>query len=333
MNTLSRRGLRLMALLLSAILMLAACSSNQAGEPGGDGESKKVRMVFSSSPGAINIVGLKMTDILKDEGYDVDVSYLDGGAKAVQAVLAGQADVASNAIDDTINSGLVAFALSRPKNMYALVGKPGLKTLDQVPGHTLGAADTGSVANVFAEAIFEKNGIDKDSVTWAQIGGGSERTSALLSGKVDMAFVYGDQHISLMNEGYETITYVADELPGLHDDLWVTTPQWLEANPDTAVAIAKAQLKAAEWFHNNPDEFVEYAVANVEGLEPDVAKQFYDLASEIDMYPLDGLMTKDSLQQTYDLFLNAGAVEETDMDSWATTKYLDEARASMKTGS
>lgn len=330
LRAVGRRRLGVAALAAVFALSLAACGDDAAGDETAVGTSEKpLRAVFSSAPEAINMVGIKMLKILEEDGVDVKISYLDGGAKAVQAVLAGQADIASNAIDDTINSGLKAFALSRPKNMYAVVGQPGLDSLDDVPGKTLGAADVGSVANVFAEAVFEKHGIDRDSLTWAQIGGTTERASALLSGKVDLALVYGDQHVSLMNEGFETVAYVADEFPGLHDDLWIAEPEWLEANEDLAVALAEAQLKAAKWFHENPDEFVELSVEVVDGLEESVARQFYDLAKSIDMYPVDGLMTEESLTNTYQLFLDAGAVEETDIDKWTTTEYLDQARESL----
>jgi ABC-type nitrate/sulfonate/bicarbonate transport system substrate-binding protein len=307
-------------------VLLVGCAQGVAPTAEEGIEGKTVRFVFSSAPGAIDIVGVKITEILKEEGVNVDVTFLDGGAKAIQALLAGQADVASNAVDDAINSGLLAFALSRPRNMYAVVGEPGLDTLEEVEGKTLGAADPGSVANVFAEAIFKKHGISEDSLTWAQIGGSSSRTSALLSGKVDLALVYGDQHIALLNAGFETVTQVSDEFPGLHDDLWVASPDWLEDNEDLAVAIARAQLQAAEWFQNEPEEWVGLALETVEGIDEGVVRQFYDVAKGIDMYPTDGLMTEDSLTQTYQLFYDADAVEETELSAWSTTEYLDEAR-------
>ena len=75
--------------------------------------------------------------------------------------MAGQADVAANSLEDISNANLIAFALSRPKNLYTIVGKKGFTKVEDIRSGKLGAADPGSIANTIAEKIFEKHGIAK----------------------------------------------------------------------------------------------------------------------------------------------------------------------------
>ena len=67
--------------------------------------------------------------------------------------------MASNAIDDRISSGLVAFALSCRKHITRWWRSRDWTPLSEVEGKTLGAADTGSEANLFGEAIFNRTGL------------------------------------------------------------------------------------------------------------------------------------------------------------------------------
>ena len=322
---LSRRRYRLIGLLIVVVLIaslvpVVGCAKKQTVQ------GKTLRVAFSATPDAIDVVGYKMMDILKNEGINVDYGFYDGGAKAIQALMAGQVDIAASSLEDIVATGMTVFALNRPKNIYAMVGAKGMTKVEDIKGKKLGAADPDSIANVIAEAIFAKHGIKHDDLTWVQIGGSGARTSALLAGKVDAVFVYGGKHIQLKQAGYPTLTTMQDEFPGLHDDMWCSTKDWLAANEDLAVAVCKAQIEAARWFHDKPDEWLALAKEKVEGLDDAVARQTYELFKGMDMYPVDGLMTERTLQTTADFLIQAGIIDNVPLESWATTKYMDQAR-------
>lgn len=312
-------GLVVALLMVSLIVSVAGCKKNPV-------QGKVLRVAFSSAPDAIDVVGYKIVEILKEAGIQAEAKFFDGGSKAVQAILAGQADISSNSLEDTINAGLMAFALSRPKNMYTMVGKPGMTSVEDIRGKVLGAADPGSIANIIAEAIFEKHGIDRNSVGWVQIGGGGSRTSALLSGRVDAVFVYGGNYLKLVEAGFSTLTTMGEEFPGLHDDMWVAPKDWLDANEALAVEVCKAQILAARWFHEKPDEWLAMALERVEGLERSTALALYEVLLDMDFYPVDGLMTQATLQATADFLIGAGEVPDVPVENWATMKYMNEAR-------
>ncbi len=310
----------LVVLIVASVLVpVVGCKKDEV-------KGKALKVAFSASPDAIDVVGYKMMDILKSEGINIDYGFFDGGAKAIQAMLAGQVDVAASSIEDIVITNMTVFALNRPKNIYAMVGAPGMTKVEDIKGKKLGAADPDSIANVIATAIFDKHGIKHEDLTWVQIGGSGARTSALLAGKVDAVFVYGGKHIQLKEAGYPTLTTMPQEFPGLHDDMWCSTKEWLAANEPLAVAFAKAQLEAAKWFHENKAEWMALAKEKVEGLDDKVAEETYALFTEMDMYPLDGLMTNESLQTTANFVIQAGIIDNVPLEQWATTKYMDQAR-------
>jgi len=286
---------------------------------------KTLRVAFSAAPDAIDVVGYKMMEILRGEGVAVDVMFLDGGQKAVMAILANQVDIAAAAIDGVVLAQMTAFALSRPRNLYAMVGSKGMTKVEDIVGRVMGAPDPGSVATSFEDAVFAKYGIAPESYSRLQIGGAGARTQALLSGRVDAVFVYGGKHVTLKKAGYPTLTTVNKEFPGMHDDMWSSTKTWLENNELLAVAICRAQIQAAIWFHEKPDEWLAMALELVEIEEAD-ARELYALLLEMDMYPVDGLMTLETLGTTADFFAATETIPDVPVEQWATVQYMDQAR-------
>jgi len=312
-------GLLALMLVVAFLLPVAGCKKDTT-------KDKILRVAFSAAPDAIDVVGYKMIEILKARGINAEAIYCDGGPKAIQALLAGQADVACNSLEDIVNANMVAFALQRPKNMYSMVGRKDMTTVEQIKGGKIGAADPGSIANTIAERIFENHGLKKEDVTWMQIGGNKARAAALLAGNADAVFVYGGNYLILRAEGYPTLTTMQAEFPGLHDDMWCSERAWLDENGDVAQAICEAQIEAAKWFHEDKAGWLALCKERVEGLDEAVALQLYDVMTEMDMYPLDGLMTLETCATTSAFLITAGVIPDIPVSQWADLQYMEKAR-------
>jgi ABC-type nitrate/sulfonate/bicarbonate transport system substrate-binding protein len=310
----------LVIVLVAALLVpVAGCKKDTV-------KGKTLRVAFSATPDAIDVVGYKMLQILESKGIKTEAVFCDGGPKAVQALLAKQADVACSSLEDIVNANLMAFALQRPKNLYAMVGRKDMTQVEDIVGGKVGAADPGSIANVIAERIFGNHGISKDQVTWMQIGGNKARAAALLAGNADAVFVYGGNYLILRAEGYPTITTMQSEFPGMHDDMWCSTKEWLPENETMAIEICKAQLEAAKWFREDKAGWLALAKEKVEGLEETIALQLYDVMLEMDMFPLNGLVSVESLTTTADFLSAAGVFPQQPISNWSDLKYMEEAR-------
>src|SRR5215217_587295 len=110
----------------------------------------------------------------KAEGLDVEISDFAGGAKALQALVGGSADVVSGAYEHTINM--------QSKNQYiqsiVLMGRApqiaigvstkrvaGYKSLKDLKGKKIGVSAPGSSTNMIANLVLTRAGLQPSDVS------------------------------------------------------------------------------------------------------------------------------------------------------------------------
>ena len=101
----------------------------------------------------------------KDEGLDVEIVDFAGGAKALQAVVGGSADVVSGAFEHNINmqakgQSMRAFVLQgrAPQIVLAVSTKtmPNFKSVADLKGKKIGVSAPGSSTNIMANYVLAK---------------------------------------------------------------------------------------------------------------------------------------------------------------------------------
>src|SRR4051812_47148907 len=118
----------------------------------------------------------------KDEGLDVEIPNFDGGAKALQALVGGSADMVSGAYEHTINMAakkqpIKAVVLQMKYSSIVLVmpkakaasynGGKGLK------GLKVGVTAPGSSTNMFVNNILVKAGLKPTDISVVGVGTGA----------------------------------------------------------------------------------------------------------------------------------------------------------------
>src|SRR3989442_3750222 len=94
------RSWRTIAIVFAALLAAATPASSQDGKP----ELAKVRLAVGGKP-ALFYLPLTVTERLgyfRDAGLEVEISDFPGGARALQALIGGSADVVTGAYDHTV---------------------------------------------------------------------------------------------------------------------------------------------------------------------------------------------------------------------------------------
>ena len=115
----------------------------------------------------------------KDEGLDVDIPDFPGGAKALQAMIGGSADVVSGAHEHTITQQ------AKGQNIEALVlqgkyagivlampkAKPAAyKSPADLEGMKIGVTAPGSSTNMFVNILLARAGLKPDAVSIIGVG-------------------------------------------------------------------------------------------------------------------------------------------------------------------
>ena len=130
----------------------------------------------------------------KDEGLTVDIVDFPGGAKALQAMVGGSADVVSGAYEHTINMqakgiNIVGIALEgRYSGIVLGVHKSKAaqyKSPKDLKGWKIGVTAPGSSTNMMVSSLLAKDGLPPDAVSIIGVGATAGAVAAMKKGEID----------------------------------------------------------------------------------------------------------------------------------------------------
>ena len=211
----------------------------------------------------------------KDEGLQVEIPDFAGGAKALQAVVGGSADVVSGAYELTINmqaknQSIESFVLQgrAPQIVLAVSTKtmPGYKTIADLKGKKIGVTAPGSSTAMMASYVLAKAGLKASDVSFIGVGASSGAIAAVKSGQVD-AIANLDPVITMLQR--DNLIKVVADTRTLKDTQAVyggpmpaaclyTPVKFVQDNPGTTQALANAMVRALRWLQKaGPSDIVK----------------------------------------------------------------------------
>lgn len=211
----------------------------------------------------------------KSEGLEVNIVDFAGGAKALQAVVGGSADVVSGAFEHTIamqakGQAMRAFVLQgrAPQIVLAVSNKtmPDFKSLADLKGKKIGVTAPGSSTNIVVNYLLAKAGLKPSDVSIIGVGAASGAVAAMRAGQID-AISNLDPVITLL-ERSKDIRVVSDTRQVAEADKVFGGPMpagclyapvgFIDKHPNTAQALANAMVRADKWIQAaGPSEIVK----------------------------------------------------------------------------
>jgi NitT/TauT family transport system substrate-binding protein len=277
------------------------------------------------------------------EGLDIELQDFQGGAKALQALVGGSADVVSGFYDHTIQMAaegreLVAFVNMLRFPGLVLTTSPQaaatLTTIAELKGRMVGVTAIGSSSQMFLTFLLSRNGVPPDSVSVTAIGSAATSIAAIERGKVDAGWL-ADPSFTLVKQRNPGVRVLADlrDQAGVQAAFGTTnypaavlysSGDWIRAHPDTTRKLAQAILHTLEWMHT-------HSAAEIAGKTPralrgeDDALYVEALKSSIPMFSTDGMMSADGAAAVRTLL--AGTMEKVrgasiDLSKTYTNAYL-----------
>ena len=211
----------------------------------------------------------------KAEGLDVTIVDFAGGARALQAVVGGSADVVSGAFEHTVNmqhkgQRLRAFALQGKAPQIVLGVSPktmaGYKTPADLKGKKIGVTAPGSSTNVMVNFFLAKAGLKPSDVSIIGVGAAQGAVAAMRSGQID-AISNLDPVITLLQRSGDlkvlSDTRVVAEAEkvfgGPMPAACLYAPQaFIDKNPNTVQALTNAIVRADKWIQAaGPGEIIK----------------------------------------------------------------------------
>jgi len=200
----------------------------------------------------------------KAEGLDVEISDFAGGARALQAVVGGSADVCSGAYEHTINlqaknQVFQAFVLQgrAPQIAVGISTKnmPAYQDVADLKGKRIGVSAPGSSTNMVANLVLSRGGLKASDVSYIGVGVAAGALTALRSGQIDA--ISNTDPVMTMLEQKGDVKIISDTrtLKGTHDVFGGPMPAaclyapaaFVQKNPNTCQALANAIVHGLKW--------------------------------------------------------------------------------------
>jgi len=211
----------------------------------------------------------------KAEGLDVEISDFAGGARALQALVGGSADVVSGAYEHTINMQsknqfIQAFALMgrAPQIAIGVSTKtmPNYKGVADLKGKKIGVSAPGSSTNMAANLVLSRAGLKPADVSFVGVGTSASALTALRSGQIDAMSNIDPVMTMLEQKGDVKIITDTRTLKGTQEVFGGPMPaaclythlEFVQKNPNTCQALANAIVHALKWLQTaGPSDIIK----------------------------------------------------------------------------
>jgi NitT/TauT family transport system substrate-binding protein len=211
----------------------------------------------------------------QSEGVDVEVTDHAGGGPALQAALAGQADVVSGAYEHTINlqsrnQHFQSFVLQgrAPQIAMGVSARtmPGYRSLEELRGKRIGVTAPGSSTNMVAALVRARGGLKPAEVNFVGVGNSMSALMALRSGQVD-AICNTDPVMTMLEQKGE-VKIISDTrtLKGTQEVFGGPMPagclyaptEFIDKHPATCQALANAVVHSLKWLQTaGPSDLIK----------------------------------------------------------------------------
>jgi NitT/TauT family transport system substrate-binding protein len=251
----------------------------------------------------------------REEGLEVEIPDFPGGARALQAMVGGSADMVSGAYEHTINmlakkQPIKAVVLqARYSSIVLLLPKDKAaryKGAKDLKGLKIGVTAPGSSTNMFVNNLLAKEGLKPTDVSIVGVGTGAGAFAAMDKGEID-AISNLDPVITQL-EATGKFVAVADsrtekgmkDIYGgdYHASVIYITEEFIQKNPNTVQAVVNAMVRADRWIAKaTPQEIVDLMPNEYKAGNPSLYKE--GLLKNMIGYSEDGQMSMKAAENVY----------------------------------
>ena len=263
----------------AALLVGLALSATQVAHA--QSKPEKTDLVLGvGGKGLLYYLPLTLTERLgyfKEQGLNVVITDFGGGAKSLQSLIGGSADVVTGAYEHTIRMQAkgqdiaAVLELGRFPGIVLGVRKDKaaqVKSFKDLKGFKIGVTAPGSSTNFFVNALIAREGLKADDVAIIGVGTGLSAVAAMKKGELDAMSNLDPVMTKLEQDG--DIVVLADsrteegnmKLFGGNNPAAVVylKRDFIAKNPVTTQAIVNAFYKTTKWLEKATPEEVAKVV-------------------------------------------------------------------------
>lgn len=253
----------------------------------------------------------------KEQGLNVTITDFGGGAKSLQSLIGGSADVVTGAYEHTIRMQskgqdiAAVLELGRFPGIVLAVRKDkaaGVKSFRDLKGMKIGVTAPGSSTNFFVNALIAREGLKADDVAIIGVGTGLSAVAAMKKGELDAMSNLDPVMTKLEQDG--DVVVLADsrteegnmKLFGGNNPAAVVylKRDFIAKNPETVQRIVNAFYKTTLWLAKATPEDIAKVVPE-EYYLGDKALYLAALKASAPMYSKTGIIPPEGMKNAQDM--------------------------------
>jgi NitT/TauT family transport system substrate-binding protein len=263
---LSERHALVLSAALAGLLAVGGCAVPAARPASGPASSRpvpapreRVRLIYTSqSATQVPIWLAQEGGHFLANGLDVELTFVAGSATAMQALLAGEAEVAAQSGAATVGAALnggdtLLVATTHGTVPFVIAGAPATPSVEALRGSAVGLTRYGTTADVAIRLALQQAGLDPGlDVALVQTGSNAETLAALQSGAIQAALVPDTFGFELERLGYPRLLDLADlKIQYSHSGI-AATGSYVAERPQTVRRVLRAVLQGMGQFVRDP---------------------------------------------------------------------------------
>jgi NitT/TauT family transport system substrate-binding protein len=296
---------------LTAVILLLIVSLI-GGDPAQ--AQRKVRFAYPSSADMGDIPSLLAWEQLKKQGIEVVPTFFPKTDLAVQAVVAGEADIGSAAgiaVVKAVESGLNARIIGEQvRNEWQLVTPVSLKDPKQLDGKRVGYHAPITVTEALVKWMAQHYKINPN---WMIIPGSEVRAEALMRGQLDAtpAEIGDVLNILAAKPGqFHVLISYAKTFPQLIGSMYFARADYVQKNSATVEAVLEAILRTHRTVEERPGLVKESTLRLLPETKPELIEATAATYKELRIWDVNGGASKDRGDASIKFFEEAGLLKK-----------------------
>jgi NitT/TauT family transport system substrate-binding protein len=282
---------------------------------GGEAQAqKKVRFAYPSSADMGDIPSLLAWEQLKKQGIEVIPTFFPKTDLAVQAVVAGEADMGSAAgiaVVKAVESGMnVRIIGEQVRNEWQLVTPVSLKDPKQLDGKRVGYHAPITVTEALVKWMANHY---KITPTWMIIPGSDVRAEALMRGQLDATPAEIGDVLNILQakpgQFHVMISY-AKTFPQLIGSMYFARADYVQKNSAVVESVMEAILNAHRSIEERPSLVKENALRLLPETKPELVDATAATYKELRIWDVNGGASKDRGEASIKFFEESGLLKK-----------------------
>jgi NitT/TauT family transport system substrate-binding protein len=349
----SKLALRALAIALSTIVV-AGCgggagpagvgsptASSAAGSkaPTPTSAPVKVRAAYGNvTPANLAPFYAKEKGIFLANGLDVDLTLIDGGGKAMAALLGNSVDIAQLGGTETMSASagggeVEAVTLFVPVSPWVLMAPAAYTGPNDLKGKTIGVASKGGSSEIAANQAIEKLGLKLSDVSVLSTGSTANLTAAMLANQVYAGPGHPPDTAALFKVGYKVIMDLAAQKVPAVENCTIVTKKFATEHKDILQKYVDSLIQAIVAMKKDKPGTLPVMQKLLNVTDQDALSQTYDYYVT-QIFPIYPEVTPDTWTYSRDeLSKTNAAVKGLDVTKVIDNSFVKDAQARKVGGS